>query len=479
MRRFFARNILFVVLLNLLVKPLWIFMIDNTVQNRVGHDYGSYQALFNLGIIFQILLDFGLNNYTSKTIGETPDSLKKLFPALLSARLILGLIYISVLFIIAFSLGYEGKELHLLAGISGIQLLNSTLLFVRANIQGLHKFRIDGVLSISDRLLMIIVCGILLFCYKDAFTIEWFVIAQIICSAIAVLFAIILLRTISRVPISFSSNLKTILFYVRKSLPYALLIFLMSVYTRADMLLVERLCGDLGKQEASIYAAGFRLLDFINMLGLMVAGMLLPIFGGMIARKENMQDLIRLCVNILLPISFLAVVIGFFFNNNIMQQLYPSLPETKGTVLMWLMFSFPAFSISNVYSTLLTANGNLKLMIKIALLGVMINLALNLILIPQYNAVGAAMAAFVTQTVVAVSFLLFAKKALTLNEDVKWVFSFFFYIILLGFIGFVITHLWLHWLVQFFIICFAGIAMIFLMRFLDVSSLKKLLKAKT
>ncbi|HTN46766.1 MAG TPA: oligosaccharide flippase family protein [Flavipsychrobacter sp.] len=478
MRGFFARNILFVVLLNLLVKPLWIFMIDNTVQNRVGHDYGSYQALFNLGIIFQILLDFGIANYTSKTIAENPAGIRKLFPALLSARLVLGLLYTGILFLIAFSLGYHGRELHLLAGISVIQLLNSTLLFIRSNIAGLHKFRADGILSISDRLLMVLVCGFLLFNYREQFTIEWFVLAQIVCYALAVLLGVVFLKKIAHAPFTLSLNWKHVLYHVRKSLPYAALIFLMSVYTRSDMLLVERLCGDMGRQEASIYAAGYRLLDFINMIGLMIAGMLLPIFGGMIARRENMQELIRLCVNILLPVSFLVVVLAYYFHQDIMQQLYPSLPATKGWVLFWLMCAFPAFSISNVYSTLLTANGNLKLMIRIALIGVVINLTLNFFLIPGYNAVGAAFAAFVTQTVVALHFLFFAKKELTLKEDVRWVFSFCFYLVLLIFVGFIITHLSFPWILQLLIVLLAGICMIFLMRFMDIASLRKLVKLK-
>src|SRR5690606_9242157 len=128
----------------------------------------SYQALLNLGIIFQILLDFGINNYTSKTIAENPGSIRKLFPALLTSRLLLCLLYVALIFLIALSLGYNGMELYLLAGISCIQLLNSTLQFIRSNIAGLHKFKLDGILSVSDKLLMIVVCGFLLYSYGSS-----------------------------------------------------------------------------------------------------------------------------------------------------------------------------------------------------------------------------------------------------------------------------------------------------------------------
>ncbi|NBP74833.1 MAG: polysaccharide biosynthesis protein, partial [Crocinitomicaceae bacterium] len=57
------------IFLNLLIKPLAIFGIDASVQNEVGFiQYGTYFSLLNLSLILNILLDLGLNNYTTKQI---------------------------------------------------------------------------------------------------------------------------------------------------------------------------------------------------------------------------------------------------------------------------------------------------------------------------------------------------------------------------------------------------------------------------
>ncbi len=88
---FFIKNILFVIAVNVLVKPIWVFFIDRTVQNTVATgSYGTYAALLNLSIIFQTVLDFGISSYNSRTIAQNPDKLPELFPAMLSARLLLG-----------------------------------------------------------------------------------------------------------------------------------------------------------------------------------------------------------------------------------------------------------------------------------------------------------------------------------------------------------------------------------------------------
>ena len=476
MRRFFARNLLFIIAVNLLIKPVWIFLIDRNVQNRVGHEeYGIYQALFNLGLVFQILLDFGINNYNSRTLAQFPGKIKTLFPVMLTARVLLSVLYLLIVCLIGLAFGYSGRELGLLFGVLLIQSLNSIMLFVRSNASGLHKFKADGVLSVVDRSLMIIVCGALLFLPQtaEAFRIEWFIQAQIVCYGLAFLIGIILLKKIARVPLRFSLNAPKVLSIVRQSMPYAVLIFLMSIYTRADMMLVERLSGEAGKEQAGIYAAAYRLLDVGNMFGLMVATMLLPVFGRMLAKKEAVRPIVELCVNLLLPASLLVAISGIFFSDHIMQALYSHATETDGIVFSLLMLAFPAFSLSNIYSTLLTANGSLKLLNRIALTGVVINLGLNFLLIPQYAAIGAAATAFVTQTVLALAFILFSQRQTSLEKRPLWAFRFIGYALLLVIGGFVVQMLPLFWVIQLIILAALGGVLMLLFRFIRINAVKQ------
>ena len=478
MRRFFAKNLLFVIAINLLVKPLWIFMIDRTVQNKVGHSsYGIYQALFNLGIIFNILLDFGISNYNSRTISQFPRKLKALFPAMLSARVVLTVVYLTLVMIVAVLLGYRGWQIMMLGGVLIFQSLSSMLLFIRSNISGLHKFKTDGVLSIADRALMIVVCGFLLVFPPTAsnFRIEWFVIAQMICYAIAVLVGLIVLKRISNVRLQFSLDLKRISSIIRQSFPYALLIFLMSVYTRVDTLLVERISGANGSVHAGIYAAAYRLLDVGNMIGLMFASMLLPVFGRMIAKRDNVQPIVQLCVNILLPTSILVAVIGVCFSNEIMLLLYRNAGAADAAVFTWLMVAFPAFCLSNVYSTLLTANGDLKLLNRLAFFGVVINLTLNLILIPKYQSLGAAFTACITQSILAIGFMIFAQQQMQLARNLRWSLSFVIFLLAVVATGYTVQMLPIHWMVQTGLLFTSGVLLIFLFKFISLGAIKQLL----
>lgn len=484
MQRFFVKNILFTIAVNLLVKPIWVLFIDRSVQNTVeAASYGTYQALFSLGIIFQTLLDFGISNYNSRTIARNPERLPELFPAMLSARLVLMGIYILVAYSWGYLLGYRGWELGLLAGILLIHSLNALLSFIRSNVSALHRFKTDALISITDRTLMILICGFLLIYppTAHAFKIQWFVITQVVCYFIAAMAGYIVLRRIGKVKLRFSFNKAEIMSVIKSSFPYALLIFLMSIYNRADAVMIERMCAD-GKDQAGIWAAAFRLLDMANILGLMFATMLLPVFGRMLGQKDNVQPIVKLCVNMMLPFSVMVAVAALFFGGDIMYvlyhkgQLYATQHRSYQLVFSCLMLSFPGWCLMYVYSTLLTANGSMKTLNLIAFFGVLFNLLLNYWLVPQYKAFGGAITSLLTQTGLALVFMFAAIRTIKLPTNVRWVMAHIGYAVFVLVLGYVIAMVWqgAAWWLQLLLFGAICVTFMFIFKFISVGNIKKL-----
>ncbi|MEZ4982582.1 MAG: polysaccharide biosynthesis C-terminal domain-containing protein [Saprospiraceae bacterium] len=99
----------------------------------------------------------------------------------------------------------------------------------------------------------------------------------------------------------------------------------------------------------------------------------------------------------------------FFFRFAIVEWLYTDSTTEFGVVLGWLMFSFIGVSGTYIFGSLLTANGSLNRLNWIFVFGIIINLVLNLILIPKSGAEGAAIATLVTQMLVFFSQLFLTK----------------------------------------------------------------------
>ncbi|MCC6186849.1 MAG: oligosaccharide flippase family protein [Chitinophagaceae bacterium] len=452
------------------------------MQIRVGNDnYGAFQALFNLGLIFQILLDFGLTQYNSKEVATDSKRIRVLFSSMFWTKIILISVYTTIVLAVALALGYRAAQIYLLLAVLAIQALNAMMVFLRSNVAALHHFRTDGVLAVIDRVLMILLCGALLVLpqFANDFKIEWFVWSQIFCYFLAVLIAFFVLLRLTPVPIHFSIRPKMIQKVLKHSAPYALLIFLMSIYMRADAVMIERLCGDEGKMQAGIYASAFRLLDVANILGVMFAGMLLPIFARMIAKNESINLTIRTSVNIMMPISFVVAIVALFFGKDIMYLLYHKASSPNdGLIFGLLMCSFPAFCIMYIYSTLLTANGSIRLLNKISLFIVLLNLTLHWILIQQMQAVGAAISVLITEWVVAALVIFFAHRTFHLPHNINWLATHLGFVLCIVAIAFGIIVLPISWALQLSMLVLASLFLLFVFRFWTINSFKELLSKK-
>jgi O-antigen/teichoic acid export membrane protein len=426
LRKSFVQNIIFLVLINLIVKPFWVLGIDRTVQNTVGHDvYGWYQVLFNFTILFQIVLDFGLQSYNAKVVSQNHKAIRSLFPNILAAKCLLALVYLAISLSYGAFLGYTSQHFTLLLFLIVAQIAASFLLFFRSNIAALQNFKTDSLFSVTDRIIAIAILGALLFVWKkDAFSfkIETYALAQLIAYSLAAIAAFIVCVNLSKISWH-HIRLKKTMHIIKGSFPYALLIFLMSIYTRADVILLKHI--SLDGNLAGKHAAAFRLLDVANnMSGVLIAGILLPLFGKMIANKEPFAPIADLATKLLLPFGITLAAICTFYSIDILQFLYKDIDTRDGAILGWLMWTFPLYSINYVYATLLTANGNIKTLIGISFVAVLVNLSINIVTLSPENAANAiyiARNSFVTLFIVMILNLWFCNKKLKIAiSKITW-----------------------------------------------------------
>ncbi|HUX54031.1 MAG TPA: polysaccharide biosynthesis C-terminal domain-containing protein [Williamwhitmania sp.] len=402
MKKTFLTNLLLLLFLNLLVKPFWILGIDRTVQNTVGaSEYGFYFSLFSFSILFNILLDLGITNFNNREISMHPQLLTKYFSNLSLLKLFLGGGYFVVSLVVGYLIGYGPRHLYMLSFLLFNQLLASLILYLRSNLSGLQYFKTDSVMSVLDRVLMIILCGFLLTSksLSISFRIEWFVYAQSISYATT---AVIAFALVYRHVTFFRPRLDVVflLSIFKRSYPFALFSLLMVFYYRIDSVMLERMLPN-GEQQAGIYAQAFRLLDAANMVPLLFAGLLMPIFSSMLSRKEDVIPLMKLSFNLLItPVVGLASFV-FWYRHETIDLLYHSHVNASASILGLLMISFVAISATYIYGTLLTSNGNLRYLNYISLFGVVVNVLLNFLLIPTLGPVGAAIASLATQLVAA------------------------------------------------------------------------------
>lgn len=442
MRKKFLSNLGLLLMLNALVKPLYILGIDAEVQNRVGQEeYGIYFALLNLSFIFNILIDLGINNFNNRNIAQNEKLIGKHFPKLFSAKALLAMIYAVVTLISGLVLGYGSGIFWMLGVLVFNQILVSLILFARSNLTALHLFERDGIISVLDRGLLIVFCSILLFTEfaGGQFEIIWFVYLQTVAYALTLLVSLVMLgKKAGRFRWDFDYVFSLHIF--KKSLPYALLILSGSIYNRVDGIMLENLT-ERGSYHAGVYAQGFRFYEAACMFAFLFAVLLLPMYARMIKEGKEVRSVTELSSRILLGAGVTAGILFVWHSGWLLQWRYVDVTDDAVYAFSALMIGFIGVCMFYIYGTLMTANGNLRMLNYISFGGLFVNLVLNFFLIPKYGATGAAFTTMVTQIFAGVAQLFFVVRHFRFGINYRMVGQFVLFALLFVWINIRLTDM--------------------------------------
>ncbi len=431
MHRGFLHNVSFLIIINLIIKPIYILLIDREVQNVIGPaEYGIFFALFNFSYLFHIINDFGIQAYNARFVAQQGENVKEQLKRFLSLKIYLAFIYLLIVLMAAWSLDYESHFYPLLFILAFNHICIGYVFYLRSNFTGLSKYRQDALMSVLDRGLLILSVGLCLLIpsWRTTFTIYTFVIAQTASLLIAIIVGLIMLSDELPQRIIKWMSWSEIITTLKKTWPFALTVFLMTLYTRLDGVMIERLLVD-GETEAGIYASGYRLLDASNMVIFLIASLLLPMFASSWTNHHKLSSLFNTGFRLIMVLCFPLAIVFFFYAEEIIDFLYIHADAYWGDVFAILILTFISTGFIYLFSTYITASGKLKKMNGWFVMGIAANLILNFILIPIYQALGAAIATLLTQSLVAIALIFEARKSFVFLKDIHWGYLLFFLVV--------------------------------------------------
>lgn len=474
----FVTNLAFLLFLNLLIKPFHVLFIDLNWQKTVhAENFGLYFALFNFSFVLNIILDFGITNFNNINIAQNNHLLTKHFSSLVVLKLLLAVVYITLAFIIGLIIQYDYRLMKLMLLLGFNQFLISFIAYLRSNIAGLLLFWVDSIVSVLDRIILITISCFLFWGHilERKLDIMDYVYAQTVAySATAIIAFFIVLSKTKFVKFKLSRAFAMMIF--KKSFPFAVLGMLMACYNRLDTVMVERMLPN-GAEQAGIYAQGFRLLDAANMLSVLFAGLLLPIFARMLKHKESVEPLLKTAFILLITPGIVVAVGCWFYSSELMELLYGKEHIEQASVIFPILMScFVATSTTYIFGTLLTANGNLRELNLMAASGILINVTMNLFLIPRYQAAGSAVSSLTTQFFTALIQVLIAQSVFKFKINYRLILTLIIFIAGVILINYFSKNIRPDWRINFVLMVLATGIWAFASRMLNIKSMLRIVK---
>lgn len=383
----FINQVSLLFILNLVVKLVWVFFVERNIQLKVGFaQYGMYYSIFSFTLVLSVIADPGLSNFMMKRMGV--DKTENRHFSFLSLKLILSLAYLIFTISTAYLLNYVHQQL--LWVLVAYQILWSFLIYLRSYLKINQLFFLDAFISVLDKFLLVLVLiPVLAFADDFSWTTLFYAYSQLITLLIALMVCLIVLYR-NKIEVFKSFKLKFDLTLLKPLMPFAIFSFLVLALQKIDSLMLEKLALN-GAVETGIYGAAYRFLEAATMLPILFATFFYPLMVNLLAQQKKFNHLVNNGLKLLGAFSIVLALTSWFYQTQLITLFYGNEKhQNLDLVFGLLMFTVFFQSVYYVYSSVFTANNNLKLLCYISLAGLGVNIIANIILIPLYSAVGAA-----------------------------------------------------------------------------------------
>jgi O-antigen/teichoic acid export membrane protein len=209
----------------------------------------------------------------------------------------------------------------------------------------------------------------------------------------------------SDAPLDFSLLLKTL----KISIPLGIIVLVNLLYDRIDVLLISNILGfsDTGKYNVAygLLKASTLSFSFILIEGFSRASYL--------SSKINAVKLfLKKYLKIIFLISFLSALILFFLPDFLVIFFYSQKYASSGDLLKLLSFAVVPLALNNLTGITLNALGKFNFVLIATLAGLVINVVLNIILIPKIGLQAACYATISTEIAILFIESIFLVKVL-------------------------------------------------------------------
>lgn len=407
-----ASNTIFQIISKVLTALISIFLIGILTKWLPIELYGTYNKVFSYLGIFAFLADLWLYTITVREISNGKVSAEKIIWNVLSLRILLAVIIWVFACSLAFFLPgygdiYTFSAIVIVWFFTLVSLINSSLL---ALMQSQMKMEFSLFSLVAWKLLNILLVGVSIL---HVFTKQDDLYSAFISVFIAASIGISLTTWMNYIyakkicPISLRCDREYILYIFKISLPYWVALFLSVVYFKIDIILLSFLeSPDMSNTSIALYGLPMKIVEVLMVLWGFYLNSLLPTLSKRYKDSgyEHMGHLLWISLKVLISFWLLVLVlINLFWTALISVIATPEyLSPLNGdyssvqafSVVSWVLL---LHFISLWFIYVFIAAEKQSVLLKINILVTLVNIVWNILFIPYFSFIWAAMTTLLSQ----------------------------------------------------------------------------------
>ncbi len=468
-----ARNTIYLTVATVGQKAL-AFLYFILIARLAGvEDTGKYFFVVSFTTIFSIFVDLGLSSVLIRETAKKREMAGKYLGNILGAKVVLGLLtYLAV--ILAINVMDYPAATKLMVYLSGlVMLLDSFNVTFYAVFRGRQNLRYESVGVVVSEILIIVFGGVSLWLHAPLY----FLLLALLSGSIFNFFfssSLIFKKTEIRPRLAWDKGVLTALFKI--AYPFALAGIFVKVYSYLDAVLLSKMAGDAA---VGFWSVAYKLTYAFQFIPMAFSAAAFPAMSAYFVSDKTM--LRKTFERVLFYLAILAVPIAFgIFSlaEPLILKIYgvtylPSILPLQVAIftVIFIFLNYPVGSLLNATDRQMTNT---------AVMGVCmaLNVILNVILIPRFSYLGAAISAVISHALLFTIGLIFAGRVVDYNK--KFIFSALFKIVIsAGAMSAAIIYLrpYIYWIFLVPIGAAIYFALLFLLRGMEWRDVRNIFKA--
>ncbi len=387
-----GRNI-FSLVFSRVIAGIILFLIYTQLAQYLGPERaGQYGLLAGFITVFSIFVDLGMSQLVIKKISEDKTQASKILGNYFSIQFLLGVGFMLIMAAYIFFTDYPQIVKNALYVTSVALLLSSMSLPFRSVINAFQKLTIIAQVNFANSLINGGMMLLAIYFRTDIFFLAFISIAVSVYDLI--IYAWVTHRKFTPFRLEFDKAFVKQLFIW--TFPFTLLTFF-SIYNRIDSLMLPQL---RDFRETGYYAAAYKFWDVLAFFPVVIAISLYPFFAEVLSRnlkdqaKKGLETYSRYMIAIALPMA-----VGAFLVSSEIVSIFYGEEFAPAATAMWILIS--AVSVLFIYTPVnsLIISQQTKAATKITGVTLLFNFTTNLIFIPIFGFVAAAVTTLASELI--------------------------------------------------------------------------------
>ena len=354
-------------------------------------EFGVWTAALAFVGLFTAFSEFGLANAGMQRMASDPENEGEWLAALSRLRIVFSVV-VAVLCLALIPVVFGTGQTALVALILVLTIITSGAVSLLSVFHSRLQMGVPLILSTIQSVIWI--SAVVVLAVTDADVVA----VAVAYSLLLLVMAVLQVRAARRsTTVSWQADRERINSLLKLALPIGFGGLFITIYYKIDAVLLYSLAD---ATEAGYYGVAYRILDPLVLLPAAVMGAMMPVVAAHHGRDSvRVNNYVQRSIDMMSVISLPALAVGLVLSDQVIRLLAGPGFSESAEVLPILMGAFIVICFGSLAGYLAPVLGLQWRITIYAAIGALANIVLNVILIPEYGAVGSAWATLVTESV--------------------------------------------------------------------------------